>query len=496
VKYIPSLLLLATSAFLLAAPAEAARLESWRFDSGQNQLQFTTDEDVQPQAQLVFDPVRVVIDLPGIVLGRPVANQPMDGAIRSIRVGQFDRNTTRMVVELAPGYTIDPKQIRFRGMTGRQWSVQIPTPQAIANAGSSPTPTAPPSGYVVPTTPTGTSPNLVIGSAVQPTAPTTPTPSAIATIRSVELSNGGSQLVVRADQPITYRTSWDRASGAYRLTINSARFASGLNPQLSAGGPILKLQLRQEDYRTAVVLLQPAANTKIGEVNQPSQQMLALQLAQTQVQAPPGAIPVTPTPLPPRPTQTTPSLPTVPRGRLVVVVDPGHGGPDPGAVGIGGIQEKEIVLDISRQVAQILEQQGIQAVLTRSNDIDLDLQPRVDIAERANAALFVSIHANAIDMSRPDINGLETYYYETGAQLARTIHQNMLQGTGMKDRGVRQARFYVIRNTSMPSVLVEVGFVTGREDAARLSNPASRRQLATAIAQGVLQYIQRSSLGR
>jgi N-acetylmuramoyl-L-alanine amidase len=178
---------------------------------------------------------------------------------------------------------------------------------------------------------------------------------------------------------------------------------------------------------------------------------------------------------------------------VVVIVDPGHGGPDPGAIGVGGLQEKEIVMSISQQVASLLEQQGIQAVLTRSGDYDLDLAPRVSMAERANANIFVSIHANSIDMSRPDISGLETYYYSSGSRLAQSIHNSILQNVDIKDRGIRTARFYVLRKTSMPSVLVEVGFVTGREDAAKLSNPSYRSQMAQAITRGILQYLQQSS---
>lgn len=185
------------------------------------------------------------------------------------------------------------------------------------------------------------------------------------------------------------------------------------------------------------------------------------------------------------------SLPRIPSGRVVVVVDPGHGGRDPGAVGIGGIQEADIVLDIARQVAAKLDQQGVTAVLTREDDRDVDLAPRVSLAERVNADLFVSIHANAISMARSDVNGLETYYYLDGQRLAQTIHDQILSTIDMNDRGVRQARFYVLTRTSMPAVLVEVGFVTGQQDAARLSNPAFREQLAGAIAQGILQYIQR-----
>jgi N-acetylmuramoyl-L-alanine amidase len=177
---------------------------------------------------------------------------------------------------------------------------------------------------------------------------------------------------------------------------------------------------------------------------------------------------------------------------VVVVVDPGHGGGDAGAIGIGGLREKDIVIDISRQVAAILEQQGLQAIMTRQDDREIELEPRVQLADRVNATLFVSIHANAIDMTRPDVNGIETYYYDSGYELARTIHNSLLQATGAPDRRVRSARFYVLRKTSMPAVLLEVGFVTGAEDAPKLADPAYRTRLAQAIARGVIQYVQQN----
>ena len=196
----------------------------------------------------------------------------------------------------------------------------------------------------------------------------------------------------------------------------------------------------------------------------------------------------------PRPSgNTSPSqLPRAPQGRIVVTIDPGHGGRDPGAVGIGGLQEKQVIFPISQQVASILREQGVEVVMTRNNDIELDLEPRVQIAERADADLFVSIHANAINLSRPDVNGLETYYYsDNGARFARTVHEVILQTMGMNDRRARQARFYVLRRTSMPAILIEVGFVTGAEDIHNLRDPEWRSQMARAIAQGILTHIQR-----
>jgi len=206
-----------------------------------------------------------------------------------------------------------------------------------------------------------------------------------------------------------------------------------------------------------------------------------------------SSLPTTPPPRvePPNSNPDTTPLPSVPRGGKIVVIDPGHGGGDPGAVGIGGIRESEVVLDISRQVVSLLKQQGVEAVMTRTRDVEIELEPRVQFAERANADVFVSIHANSFDASRTDVNGIETFYYSggSGQPLARAVQNSLLQELGARDRGVKTANFYVIRYTSMPAILVETGFVTGAEDAARLSSASGRARIAKAIARGILQYL-------
>ncbi len=347
---------------LLTSIASATTLQSWRFDSRQNQLELSTDEGVQPRARLLYNPTRLVIDLPGTKLGRPKQTEAVSGKFATLRVAQFDRETTRIVLELDRGYTLDPKQIRVRYNSARQWIVELPP------AKFSP---------LIATSETLSSQDIEV-----PQAP---------------------EVSIATNSPPT-------ATGTRSTPANSG----------------LRL---------------------------------------------------------PR------SLSTVPNGRRVVVIDPGHGGPDPGAVGIGGLRETDIVLDISQQVTSLLEQQGITVVLTRNGEYDLGLEPRVQMAERANATIFVSIHANAMPANRSDINGVETYYYDTGKQLAQVIHQTILEDTGARDRRVRQARFYVIRRTSMPAVLLEVGFVTGVEDAAQLRSPAYRSRMAAAIARGILRYL-------
>ncbi len=604
------------SVVLLASPAAAAKLQSWHFDASQNRLDFSTDAGVQPKAQLLFNPTRLVIDLPGTTLGHPMLTQPEGGAIRAVRVGQFDDQTTRIVIELSPGYTIEPQQVQFRGASPSQWSVQLPTPQPLTSDPSTRTalslltpdtslanPSPPetvgtsrsstqvenvrltPDGFFIRTRGAGTpelqvsrsrdrttvnvdikgatlssslptpevptnrygvkriqinqiqtappvvrmtlsvdkdSPNwqatvsnlggvIVLPTSGIATATATPiarhsspitqvvtaTESAqfpqsgqLTTIQSVELAGNETQLVIRGDRSLTYTSGWDWSSGFYRITIANAQIArSVIGPTLDTNSPLLRVRLQQSDPRTVVILVQPAAAVRIGELNQPGRDLLSLQLQRDSVRVPSPDASNPPFPFPTPTTQTPPpELPRIPNGKIVVVVDPGHGGPDSGAVGLGGIQEKRIVLPIAQQVAALLEQQGVQAVLTRTGDYDVDLQPRVDIAQRVHASLFVSIHANSVD-SRPDVNGLETYYFESGLRLAQTIHNSILQSIDIKDRGVRHARFYVLRKSSMPSVLVETGYVTGYEDSPRLGSSAYQSQMATAIANGILQYI-------
>ena len=609
------LLLSFLSVFLLCSPAEAGRLLFWRFDSNQNQLQFTTDEGVQPRAQLIPNPTRLVIDLPGTKLGRPKINQPIGGLIKEVRVGQFDAFTTRLVVEIEPGYTIDPQKVRVRGSSPTQWFVNIPTPQPIESLPSNPPPpnnqnnnqnnnqttsgqnnlasdfritnnglfvrlkgeegskirikrsrnrrridfeiqgAILPSSLAQRTLPinrygvseiefsqTSTAPNLVRitlnvskdspdwqasfsrfgglvllpkgrinesnrGSSSQvPSRNVNTRPSnGKATIEALELANNNSQLLIRANGTLRATSSWNRAAGIYEIRIANARLAEQVRgPQLATDSPVSRLRIRQDDAQTVVIQVQPANGVQIERLNQASDKLLILQLRRlravlpnsTSIPVPPpprrrpsprASIPV---PAPPR-RAPSPRRPRVPNGRTLVVIDPGHGGKDPGTIGIAGVQEKNVILPISQQVAQILRQKGILVKMTRNRDYFVSLQARSQMANRSGANLFVSIHANAINLSRPDVNGVETYYYESGRTLAQIIHRNILRRVNVNDRRVRRARFYVLRKTSMPAVLVEVGFLTGRDDAAKLANPTYRRQMAGAIASGILEYIQR-----
>ena len=188
------------------------------------------------------------------------------------------------------------------------------------------------------------------------------------------------------------------------------------------------------------------------------------------------------------------NLPSFKQNKFYVVIDPGHGGPDSGAIGIDGLRETDVVLDVSKKVTKLLQGKGINVRMTRTNEIDLDLYPRVSLANRTDADIFVSIHANASRGKKRNINGLETFYYDgwKGRLLAENIQKQILKvSPGSPDRGVRRGRYYVIKRTNMPAVLVEIGFVTGRLDARRLEKSSHRNRVAYAIAKGILEYLKR-----
>jgi N-acetylmuramoyl-L-alanine amidase len=125
----PFLLVSTFSFCLFAVPADAGQLASWKFDAGRNRIDFKTDAGVQPKAVMLFNPTRLVIDLPGISFPKPTITQRLTGNFRSLRVGQFDSSTTRLVLELQPGFTLNPKRVQFTGENPIEWYVTIPVPE-------------------------------------------------------------------------------------------------------------------------------------------------------------------------------------------------------------------------------------------------------------------------------------------------------------------------------------------------------------------------------
>ncbi len=172
----------------------------------------------------------------------------------------------------------------------------------------------------------------------------------------------------------------------------------------------------------------------------------------------------------------------------IVAIDPGHGGKDPGAIGPSGLREADVVLDIALRVRDLLVQDGIRTVMIRDNDATVELQDRPQLARDAGATLFVSIHANA--HGRATVNGSETYYLTPQSlALAQMIQDELGVVLGLPSRGIKTANFLVLRDSGVPSVLVETAFISNADDEARLRDPAFRQRLAAAVHRGITKFL-------
>jgi N-acetylmuramoyl-L-alanine amidase len=171
-----------------------------------------------------------------------------------------------------------------------------------------------------------------------------------------------------------------------------------------------------------------------------------------------------------------------------VVVDAGHGGHDLGGIPENLIPEKNVALDVAQRLAHRLEAAGLRVVMTRPDDTFITLGQRVRIANAESDAIFVSIHFNATQ--RTDARGVESFYGSaSSAPLAHLIQRKLLTISSNPDfRPVKHATFWVLRETKLPAVLAECGFLTNPEDTALAQKEEYREKLSEQIASAILEY--------
>lgn len=182
----------------------------------------------------------------------------------------------------------------------------------------------------------------------------------------------------------------------------------------------------------------------------------------------------------------------------VIVVDPGHGGSDTGAIGPSGVKEKDVTLAISQELKSLLEKDGIKVILTRTKDQDVygafaspnqELQARVDIANKAHADLFISVHVDAYDDK--SAGGTTTYYFDKtdqDDQLARCVENSLNSQLHLIDRGDRSNDLYVLENTNMPAVLTEVAYISNPLEEKLVQASSFRKKAAVGIYNGIKNY--------
>ena len=179
--------------------------------------------------------------------------------------------------------------------------------------------------------------------------------------------------------------------------------------------------------------------------------------------------------------------------KIKILIDPGHGGSDTGSKGFSGSLEKDISLEIAKKVAGVLSQQkDLEVILTRSEDTNVSLEERTDMANSQNIDLVVSIHQNAQN-GASSANGTETYYPQHGIndsdKLAKSIQDTICLYLNTKNRGIYPSNVGILKSTDMPTALVEVGFLTNEKDEKKLKSQSYQNKMAEGIAQGILSYI-------
>jgi N-acetylmuramoyl-L-alanine amidase len=510
------LLVSSFGAMLAALPASASEIVSWQFNRDSGQLDFSTDSLVQPEAQMFANPGKLVILLPETNFKQPTFRQSSNRGVKEFRVGYDpETRTTSLVFELEPSYAIDPAKVLVKASSTNRWTVKLPEPQIVrgGTAAVGAIPVLSEDGRVITAEPkvtstvvagVSTSTSATLSNPSISNAPVTISPNLVPVnpgnvptllaagnpviVSAVELDKQYNRVIVRGSRQMLFRGGWDANTASYRINIENARLAgdlrlpSGLPVDLrvSQGGTFVQIELRRYD------------RYQIGPVAQYyNGQILSLPYG-----SPPRAVVTRPIATTTRPTTQAQTPITRPNGKVLVMIDPGHGGKDSGAIGLGGLQEIEVILPIAKRVASILESKGIPTKLTRDSDYFVGLDERVSLANRYDATIFVSIHANSID-GRPDVNGLETYYYGSeGSKLADVIHRNVLSTVNAKgfylgDRNTRSARFLVLRKSRIPAVLVETGYLTNEAEVARLRRDDYRATEAEGIAKGIMEYLSR-----
>ncbi len=348
------------------------------------------------------------------------------------------------------------------------------------------------------------------------------------------------------------KISQNRLSDPERVYFNffNARLDSGIKRDVQVGSDVLThLRISQFDKTTSRLVLDIPANKGIKIVTSEQDNKVVIDLiapakksivAERSKPAPtPKSVPAVAVKPKPVAVPKAVAAAVVPRAKTVrsqaplIIVDPGHGGKDDGATSPNGLLEKELNLDISKRLKKILETRyGYQVIMTRHDDTFIPLEERGEIANKKNADLFVSIHVNAA--KRRSAHGIETYYLgvansaqaqETAArengELVHSVKDNQVQQilasmisttkinasailaghvqerlhssvkkkySEVKDLGVKEGPFFVLHDTNMPSILVEVGFITNSREERRLRRSDYLERLASAIAQGVHEF--------
>ncbi len=324
------------------------------------------------------------------------------------------------------------------------------------------------------------------------------------------------RIVFDLNSPVTYIGKYLPNPDRLYIDLNNTTIAGNIQPLWIGNGVVNQIRVAQHDRETVRVVLEltGAVNYKIFPLKSPDRLVVDI-YKETPVK------------------ETPPDRKSADATAQTIVIDPGHGGKDPGAKGKHGLMEKDIVLDVGLRLRRLIEDRlGGKVIMTRETDIFIPLEERTAIANSKGADLFVSIHANS--SRREGASGVETYLLgratdkdamdtalrensvtertslndlqliltdllttakkEESLRLAHYVQGNIIERLEPRYKtnnlGVKQAPFYVLVNAKMPSILAEISFISNHEEERLLGEGKYRQEIAEAIFEGIRRYIQ------
>lgn len=358
----------------------------------------------------------------------------------------------------------------------------------------------------------GTSTTLVLKNATLAGAPTSiMMDDGIA--KSATLSQLGTDTVVKIETPKAIDVEDLKVFTLKKDTVNNKPYRMVVDIQKKGVAP-------RENYygKKPVAPVAEKASAKVAEAKAPAKEppkaevkpaakvaekLVAKPKANSQAKTESKPAPNHPIVLPTMPEKPVPEVvnyrTTGGIGGKTIVLDPGHGGSDPGAIGPTGLQEKQVTLPIAEYLKSILEAKGAKVILTRTTDVDVygphasgvdELQARVNVANGNRADAFISIHINSF--SNPNVGGIATYYFDgsdRSKKLASAVQGQIAEHSGFNgDRGIQPGNLYVLRHSLMPSILVELGFISNPKEEEHLKEMSTRQEFANELAKGLELY--------
>ncbi len=475
-------------------------------------------DQVSYEAARVPGPDRIYFDLHGAHLESKLNGKSVevidDGFLKRIRVAQFSNNITRIVLDVSSvsdysAFLLPNPWRLIIDVHGRKPAAPKPDTEMATNPAGN-TPSAPPVN--IGATPNPNTPALQPPPAGKPPATRAETAGprqvAIAPTRQADSRAGSQEIASLGQQP-------DRIQATSSPTTRPiAASVAGTTPA------------PQADDGSLASPAAPPVTTRSRKKPSPMHTVVPAPTDDDD-NPPPATHEAVPTSAGQRSLVRTLGLKI---GRIVI--DAGHGGHDSGTLGPGGIEEKEVVLDVALRLGKLLRQRlGADVIFTRDDDTFIPLETRTAIANKAQADLFLSIHANS--SSDSSARGVETYYLnfttspdalevaarenavsdesihelsglvkkitlkdkidesrEFAADVQKSLYDDLEDGNpGMRDRGVKKAPFVVLIGANMPSILAEISFLTNSDDARQLRQAAYRQRIAESLYRGVSRYI-------